>query len=121
MTRSKYHAVRCEVDGEKFDSKLEMRRWIDLRIMERTGKISGIVRQKAFPLMVGEVEVGQYVADFVYRDTATGSVVIEDAKGVVTPLCRWKLKHMAAQGNPVTLWPPKKVKARKPSTRKAKA
>jgi hypothetical protein len=39
--------------------------------------------------------------------------VIEDAKGILTPMCRWKLKHMAAQGDVVTLWPPRPKKERK--------
>jgi hypothetical protein len=81
--------------------------------MERAGEISGIVIQKRFPLMVRDVEIGEYVADFVYRLPISGAIIIEDAKGVLTPLCRWKLKHMAAQSNPVTLWPPRKPKTRK--------
>lgn len=108
---SKYRAKRCEVDGEKFDSQLEMRRWLELRNMERAGEIAHLRRQVAYPLMVQGVQLGKYVADFVYlRD---GVEVIEDAKGVLPALGAWKLKHMAAQGTPVTLWPPRKARKAK--------
>jgi hypothetical protein len=117
MTRSKYNAKRCEIDGEKFDSRLEARRFAQLQIMERAGRITKLARQVRFPLKAGLSVLGHYVADFVYLDLG-GTEIVEDAKGVLTPLCRWKLKHMAAQGNPVTLWPPKKIKARKAITRK---
>ena len=106
---SKYRAKRCEVDGEKFDSKLEAGRWVQLRTMERAGQIEGLRRQVRYPLMVGAVKLGDYIADFIYlRD---GVQVIEDAKGVLPPLGAWKLKHMAAQGDAVTLWPERKQKS----------
>lgn len=111
MTASKYHAKRCMVDRERFDSKLEAGRFGSLKLMERAGAISHLMRQVRFPLLVGGVKIGDYVADFTYLD-GSHTQVIEDAKGVLTPLCRWKLKHMEAQGNPVTLWPPRKTKTR---------
>jgi len=108
---SKYCAKRCEVDGEKFDSKLERDRWLALRAMEQAGEISRMRRQVVYPLLVQGVQIGKYIADFVYlRD---GLEVIEDAKGVLPALGAWKLKHMAAQGTPVELWPPRKAKRRK--------
>lgn len=46
-------------------------------------------------------KVGVYVADFVYiRD---GRKIIEDYKGAITDLAAWKVRHMAAQGQPVKL------------------
>lgn len=107
--RPKYGAKRCEIDGERFDSSLEARRWVQLRALEQAGQIEGLRRQVRYPLMVGAVKLGDYIADFVYlRD---GVQVIEDAKGVLPPLGAWKLKHMAAQGDAVTLWPERKRKS----------
>lgn len=111
--RSKFGAVRCEVDGLSFDSKMEARRWSQLVLMERAGQVSALARQVHFPLYVGDIRIGDYVADFVYQREPDGERVIEDAKGVLTPLCAWKLKHMEAQGRTVTLWPPRKPKRRK--------
>lgn len=101
--RSKYRAVRCEVDGEKFDSKREMNRWLLLRRMEQAGWIGGLERQKEYPLSVVTSEyvsiIGSYVADFDYIDMATEAhkVVTEDCKGFRTDLYRWKKKHFEAQ------------------------
>jgi len=40
--------------------------------------------------------VGYYEADFSYRNKF-GARVVEDVKGVVTPLAHWKLRHFKAQ------------------------
>ena len=109
---SKYRAEQCVIDGIRFASKLEGRRYQQLRLMERAGEIRYLSRQKPYDLFAfGGEKVGRYVADFVYWNGT--SWIIEDAKGVLTQLCRWKLAHMAAQGDAVTLWPPRKTKTRK--------
>ena len=111
MTPSKYRAEPCVIDGIRFASKLEGRRYQQLKLMERAGVITRLRRQVEFPLKAGLSVIGKYVADFVYYRFE--DEVIEDAKGVLTPLCRWKLKHMAAQGDTVALWPPRKTKRSK--------
>lgn len=93
---SKYRAVRCEVDGEKFDSQKEERRWMVLRMLVRAGTIRDLERQRKYPLAVRDNCIGYYVADFTYRNLAK-QVVIEDCKGFRTPLYRWKKKHVEAQ------------------------
>ena len=116
--RSKYGAVRTVRDGITFDSKLEADRWRMLKALEGLGHIYHLERQVRFPLLVNGIKIGDYVADFRYVLNGTGMQchdVIEDAKGILTPVCRWKLKHMAAQGTPVTLWPeqkPRKVRGK---------
>jgi hypothetical protein len=82
-----------------------------LRVMEQAGEIAGLEHHVNFDLKVGTALIGRYEADFVY--TQDGKHVIEDAKGVLTALFRWKAKHMAAQGDPVTVWPKKAKKAKK--------
>lgn len=94
------------VDGEKFDSRLEAGRWQTLRLLERAGEISDLRRQVRFPLLVQGIEIGHYTADFVYLDR-DGKRIIEDAKGFQTREFRRTAKHMAAQGDPVTVWPAK--------------
>lgn len=110
MKRSKYGSTSCELDGMRFDSKLERSRWVQLSAMQQLGEISELRHHVDYPLMVAGKRLGAYEADFVYM--RQGVEVIEDAKGVLTPLCRWKLKHMEAQGNPVELWPARKAKKR---------
>jgi hypothetical protein len=112
VTTPKYHAQPCVIDGIRFASKLEGRRYQQLKVMEQAGEIFDLMRQNKYSLHApnGTV-IGYYVADFVYM--RGDKIIIEDAKGVLTPLCRWKIKHMAAQGDTVTLWPPRKTKSRK--------
>ena len=90
--KSKYHNVKVHriVDGKTktIDSKREARRYDELRLLERSGQISGLktqVRYRLIPSQRGPdgrvVERPcDYVADFVYTDK-TGHTVVEDAKG----------------------------------------
>lgn len=112
---SKYRAVAVEVDGIRFDSKIEATRYQSLRVQERLGEIHNLRTHVPFPLFVNGQHIGDYEADFVYflGPLATDPRVIEDVKGVLTPMFRWKAKHMKAQGDTVTLWPARKKKARK--------
>ena len=92
--KNKYSAIKTEVDGIIFDSKREATRYYDLRIRQRQGLIQNLVLQKKFELVVNGVKIGSYVADFVY--TEEGQSIVEDAKGVKTPVYRLKKKLMLA-------------------------
>lgn len=118
MSRAhKYGAIpKTTSDGIRHASTAEARRWDALKLMERAGEISCLARQVAFPLLVNGTVIGRYVADFVYIP-AGKSLVIEDVKGVETPMFRRSAKHMAAQGYPVTVYPQKPKKARKKNVR----
>jgi hypothetical protein len=91
---SKYHATRTVVDGITFDSKREAARYTELKLMQRAGLISDLRRQVKFeliPKQQGERAVS-YIADFVYSED--GQTVVEDVKGVRTPVYRIKKKLM---------------------------
>jgi hypothetical protein len=94
---NKYGAVRTEVDGIVFDSKAEARRYGDLKLMEQAGEIRELVLQPRYDLTVQGVTIGKYIADFAYIDNKTGARIVEDVKGVKTPLYRWKKRHVKAQ------------------------
>lgn len=95
---SKYRSRRVEVDGEKFDSMKEAKRWGELKLLEFAGAIRDLQRQVHFTLVVGGQDIGDYVADFHYFDRAKGTAVTEDVKGWKTlPLAKWKQRHFAAQ------------------------
>lgn len=102
VKRSKY-GVRHDIagkqartiDGIVFHSLKEANRWKQLKAMELAGVISELQRQPKFPLAVDGVHLGHYIADFSYR--RDGQYVCEDAKGVQTPLFKWKIKHVWAQ------------------------
>lgn len=89
--RSKYGAVRTEVDGIKFASKKEAKRYSELKLIRADFRT-----QVKFPLFVKERHIGDYVADFVIG-LPNGKTRVEDVKGFRTPLYRWKKKHFEAQ------------------------
>ena len=91
---TKYRNVPTTVDGLRFDSKAEAAHWGELQMEERAGRINGLRRQVDFPIVVNETLVCQYRADFVYfRD---GRRIVEDVKGMRTPLFALKAKLVRA-------------------------
>jgi len=99
---SKYRNVRCEIGGEKFDSKHEADDWLELKARESAGEISDLQRQVEFNLktpvydrhgdMVGAAIVASYLADFVF--TEGGRRVVQDSKGgKATRTAVYKLKR----------------------------
>lgn len=83
------------VDGIVFHSLKEANRWKQLKAMEAAGLIHELTRQPKFPLVVDGVHLGHYFADFTYRKD--GEYRVEDVKGHITPLSKWKIKHVWAQ------------------------
>jgi hypothetical protein len=91
---SKYHAKKTVVDGIIFQSRKEAKRYQELKLMQRAGLISDLRRQVKYeliPKQQGERAVS-YIADFVY--TEDGKTVVEDVKGVRTPVYKIKKKLM---------------------------
>ena len=95
--RSKYRNVITERDGIKFDSALEAKRYGELTLLLKAGKISHLDRQFRYPLIVGTTVIGHYVADFEYFCWDRHCIVTEDCKGQRLPLYIWKSKHFKAQ------------------------
>lgn len=92
---SKYRNKPTVVDGIRFDSKAEARRWDQLRMMEKAGEITDLKRQVSYALTVNGKLVGRYVGDFQYA-LPSGDIVTEDVKGVETPVFRLKSKIFSA-------------------------
>lgn len=94
--KPKYNAVKTEVDGIKFDSAKESKRYASLRLLERAGVIENLKLQPRFLLQEGFIYNGhkeckiEYVADFQYeRD---GQTIVEDVKGMKTEVYKLKRK-----------------------------
>lgn len=94
--RSKYGAKKTTVDGIEFDSKAEARRYGELKLLERAGKIKNLERQVRYDLEVNGEKIGFYKADFRYWDQAASQQVVEDVKGMRTPVFVIKAKLMKA-------------------------
>lgn len=108
MSRShKYGAIPTTVNGIRFASKAEAARYAELRLLEKVGEIRELEIQPRYELRAAwnlhgyrDIKasiVGHYVADFRYRKGPRGLLVIEDVKGMRTPMYRWKKRHFEAQ------------------------
>lgn len=97
----KYRNIKCEWQGQKFDSKAELKRFLELFALFEAGEIIELTRQTKFEL-VKKIELDgrtkpaiRYVADFEYL-TKSGQRIIEDVKGMITPVYRMKRHLMKA-------------------------
>ena len=95
MRKNKYNATPQIVDGHRFPSKREAKRYADLVLLQRAGQIHDLRIQVAYPLKVGDQSIGKYVADFVYWEGK--AEIVEDCKGYRTPIYKWKKQHFEAQ------------------------
>lgn len=114
--KNKYGNKKCELDGITFDSKKEMRRYSELKLLERAGQISDLKIQVPFLLLPDQYEPSsevytrgekkgmpkpgkliekscQYIADFTYIDRG-GNYIVEDVKGKKTKEYMIKRKLM---------------------------
>ena len=80
--RNKFRAIPTWVDGRRFASKKEARRYSELKLLLEAGKISGLEMQKPFSLDVNGVHICDYRADFDYWEN--GQWVVNDVKGMKT-------------------------------------
>lgn len=116
--KSKYYNVKTRaLDGTVFDSHKEARRWQELLLLQKAGKITDLRRQVEYELIPNQYETYErygkdgkrlkdgerllerkvtYVADFVYTIAETGENIVEDAKGVRTKDYILKRKLMLA-------------------------
>ena len=91
---TKYKAIKTEVDGIMFASKKEAMRYKELKFLRSQYRISDLILQPKFPVEVCGKKICTYVADFLYYEN--GEKIIEDVKGVKTPVYRLKKKLVEA-------------------------
>jgi len=93
----KYRNKPVVIDGIRFDSKAEGKRYCELKALEGAGVIRDLRRQISYELNAGEAVICRYRADFDYIEAATGEPVTEDVKGVETRDFKLKAKLFATQ------------------------
>ena len=98
--RNKFGAITTHVDGIRFDSRKEARRYRELRLLERAGEISQLELQPKFPLWATEQDekpFAYYIADFRYLDKRSGRLTVEDVKSRATRTAVYRLKKQLMQ------------------------
>lgn len=96
---SKFGNVPVTVDGIRFASRLEAKRYGQLAMLHRSGLISGLVCQPTYELLAAFTDSGgtrhrrlTYVGDFFYYDDKDIAVVEDVKGGVLTEAFRIKEK-----------------------------
>lgn len=107
--------------GHMHASIKESVRCNDLTSLEAVGKITHLTQQPEYRIEVNGKLICRYVADFQYRMADSGLPIVEDVKGVTTPIFNLKRKLVEAHypGTVITIYPPKKRKAHKPRKKAA--
>lgn len=80
--RLKYRNIPTVVNGLKFSSRAEARRYGELRLLQHAGVIADLTVQPRFPIVIDGVKVCTYIADFSYREN--GNLKVEDVKSKPT-------------------------------------
>ena len=96
---NKYFNKKVIVDGIKFDSKKEAKRYTELIMLKRAGLIKELELQKVFELQPkytnnkGEhIRSITYKSDFFYYDNQKEQYIVEDTKGFRTDTYKLKKK-----------------------------
>ena len=104
ITKNKFGAKKTQVGDITFDSKAEARRYADLVLLQKAGYITALELQVPFILAPQVRFEGasrakpamKYIADFVYVECETNRKIVEDCKGMLTPLFQAKRHWMLA-------------------------
>ena len=92
---SKYRAIKTTIDNIVFDSKREAQRYSELKLLFRAGQIQNLELQTPLDFIIEGKKIFTYRPDFIYFEN--GQRIIEDVKGMRTPVYRLKKKLIEAQ------------------------
>lgn len=100
---NKFGAIPTVVDGIRFDSLKEARRWGELRLLEKSGEIRALRRRVRIdlegrdgPLKTRTGKVMRLTVDFAYEDRRLNwAEVYEDSKG--KPTRDYEVRRAVAQ------------------------
>lgn len=94
MSPPKYGNRKVHTPDGWFDSQRELKRWGELKLLERAGAITNLRRQVPYELIpkIAGQRATYFVADFVYEEK--GKTVVEDSKGYRNRLYMLKRKLM---------------------------
>ena len=93
--RSKFGNIRTVYNNFTFDSKHEARYARDLDLRLKAKDVKSYEKQVKFPVIINEIKICDYIADFVVEHTDGRQEVI-DCKGMLTDVYRLKKKLVEA-------------------------
>lgn len=93
--RSKYAAVPTMIDGYRFDSKAEAKRYGELKLLAHAKEIFFLKVHPQYPIDIDGYHVCTVEADFSYFDKES-KLHLEDVKGHDTALSKLKRKLVYA-------------------------
>jgi hypothetical protein len=85
------------VDGIKFDSKAEARRYGELKLLERAGEIRALGLHPKFIFELNGVRIGSYKADFQYLLRHSEQLIVEDVKSPASKTQMYRLRKNMMQ------------------------
>jgi hypothetical protein len=93
---TKYNSVGITYDGKFFRSLAECERYKVLQARQREGIIAGLTCQPRFAIRHPDTNerICSYVGDFEYFRASDWDIVVEDVKGVITPMYKLKKRMM---------------------------
>ena len=101
---NKYHNIKTEIGGVKYDSKAEMLYALQLNELQKQGLISGYERQKKIVLQEGfrdrhgkKVRAITYVADFIVHWLPNGTQIVDVKSSFTATLPSFRLKWRLLQ------------------------
>lgn len=120
------NAKKVTIDDITFDSKLEAKRYQELKLLEAAGKIHLLAYHPKYDLTINDMHIGVYTADFEYCvNKECTKLVIEEVKGYMTAGFPFRWKVIKACLSIYTnlefrLWPERKRKKRKNARKEPK-
>ncbi len=98
---NKYRSKPCVIDGIRFASQKEGKRYQELLLLQKAKKIKNLRLQPKYPISINNKKICTYIADFEYyrllsRNGECVEIITEDCKGFKTPVYRLKKKLMNA-------------------------
>jgi len=87
----KYRSEPVQVEGIRFDSKLEADRYRELKLLRQSGEVLYFLRQVPFDAATRVVYRADFLVVWNRMGTAGENVTVEDCKGFVTPTARVKI------------------------------
>lgn len=98
---AKYHNQKCVIDGFNFDSRLEAKRYVQLKTLKAAGEVLWFTRQVPFQIAPRVTYRVDFLICWAQRgmrmswdplDGAPKVVTLEDWKGFMTATSRTKIK-----------------------------